>query len=147
MALMMDAIREDGQPLEKDWPYLPAIPPVLSSWVPPDDCTHVFRHSLLSRSTNLPSIFAALNAGQPALLAVRISEQFHRPPAGNIVRPVPGDRDTGNHAIVAVGHGTAGSETVVLIRNSWGEDWGDSGYAWVAEDYLSSRLLGVAAPF
>lgn len=147
MALMIEAIREDGQPPEEVWPYLPAIPSPLSVWVPPNPCGPIFRHALLTRSTDLPSIVSALDAGQPALFAARITEQFYMPPADHIIKAVRGDRDTGNHAIVAVGRGALNSETVVLIRNSWGEGWADNGYAWVTEGYLSGRLLGVAAPF
>jgi len=147
MTLMIDAIREDGQPPEEAWPYLAAIPSPLSAWAPPTPCAPIFRHPMRTRSIDLPGIIAALDAGQPALFAARITEQFYLPPADYIIKTVPGDGDTGNHAMVAVGHGTVHSDTVVLIRNSWGEKWADDGHAWVTEDYLAGRLLGVAAPF
>lgn len=37
----------------------------------------------------------------------------------------------GGHAVVIVGYGKDG----FLIKNSWGADWGDNGYAWVSYDY------------
>jgi hypothetical protein len=35
------------------------------------------------------------------------------------------------HAVTIVGY----DETGFLIKNSWSEDWGDSGYGWVSYDY------------
>lgn len=147
MGLMIDGVREDGQPPEEAWPYLETIPSRLSAWVPPPNCAPIFRHSILTRPTDVSSILATLNAGHAALFAARITEQFHLPPRDHIVQAISGDRDTGNHAMVAVGHGTIHSGNVILIRNSWGDGWADKGHAWLTEDYLSARLLGVAAPF
>lgn len=147
MSLMIDAVREDGQPPEEVWPYLPVVPTPLSAWTPPKNCTPRFRHPLVKRVTDVSNVFAALDTGQPALFAARITEQFYAPAADNIIGLVPGDRDAGNHALVAVGHGTANAEAAILVRNSWGEDWADHGYAWVTKDYLEFRLLSLAVPF
>ena len=35
LSSMLDALREDGQPEEIGWPYLPATPTDTASWVPP----------------------------------------------------------------------------------------------------------------
>ena len=147
MGLMIDAVREDGQPPEEVWPYLTALPTQLSAWVPPPNCAPIFRHSMVGKSASFASLLGALDAGQAALFAARITEQFYTPPQDHIIQVVPGDRDTGNHAMVAVGHGTIHSAAVVLVRNSWGKDWADAGYAWLTADYLTGRLLAVAAPF
>jgi len=102
---------------------------------------------MVTRPIDVSSVFSALDAGQPALLAARITEQFYLPATDYVIKTIPGDRDTGNHALVAVGHGTIRTDAVVLVRNSWGEDWADRGHAWVSKDYLANRLLGVAVPF
>jgi len=146
MSLMIDAVREDGQPPETVWPYLAALPYPVSHWAPPEPCEPIFKHAMVPGASDVSTIFRALNAGQPALLAIRISEQFHQPATDLIIRARAGDRDTGNHAMVAVGHGTSGGDSVILVRNSWGDDWADSGHAWVSKDYMISRLLGIALP-
>lgn len=30
----------------------------------------------------------------------------------------------------------------ILVRNSWGEQWGDGGHAWLRDDYLVARVYG-----
>lgn len=48
------------------------------------------------------------------------------------------------HAVVAIGHGIAG-DRAILIRNSWGVDWGVGGCAWLTESFLTPRLMRLAA--
>ena len=70
---------------------------------------------------------------------------------GKIPFPCQGERILGGHAIVAIGFDDAmkirnsicGKETTgaLLIRNSWGTGWGDSGYGWLPYEYI---LRGMA---
>lgn len=46
------------------------------------------------------------------------------------------------HAVIVVGRGDYGGEPVMLLRNSWGPNWGYDGHAWVRESYLGPRLAG-----
>ncbi|KAL7577232.1 hypothetical protein ACA910_003559 [Epithemia clementina (nom. ined.)] len=39
-----------------------------------------------------------------------------------------------DHAIVMVGYDDTGSTPYWIIRNSWGTDWGEDGYFWVASE-------------
>ncbi len=61
------------------------------------------------------------------------------------------DRVIGGHAVMAVGYdddieivntNRRGLKTkrALLIRNSWGEDWGDEGYGWLPYAYVVDGL-------
>jgi C1A family cysteine protease len=106
----------------------------------------MFHHAFVEKTADIANLIAALDAGQPAILGVRITLQFYTPPADYIIRTVANDPIVANHAMVAVGRGTDGSDTLVLVRNSWGETWADLGYAWLTADYLKRRILRIAVP-
>lgn len=63
---------------------------------------------------------------------------------GEIPYPGPGDKLEGGHAIVAVGYDDAKkigkSKGALLIRNSWGTDWGIQGYGWLPYRYVEEGL-------
>jgi C1A family cysteine protease len=73
---------------------------------------------------------------------------------GKIPFPHPGERVLGGHAVDAVGYDdsvrikneSTGLETTgaLLIRNSWGTEWGEHGYGWLPYAYVEG---GVACDF
>ena len=63
---------------------------------------------------------------------------------GEIPYPGPGDRLEGGHAVVAVGYDDGKKigkdKGALLIRNSWGTEWGDKGYGWLSYSYVEGGL-------
>jgi C1A family cysteine protease len=70
---------------------------------------------------------------------------------GKIPFPVRNESVVGGHAIMAVGYddnveiknaspGATRTVGALLIRNSWGTDWGMEGYAWLPYDYVLKGL-------
>jgi C1A family cysteine protease len=63
--------------------------------------------------------------------------------SGNAPMPAPSERAIGGHAVVAVGYEDANQWFVV--RNSWGTNWGLSGYFTMPYAYLIQT--GLASDF
>ena len=72
---------------------------------------------------------------------MKLSDAFYLPsPEGVIDSPEPPDPQR-RHAVVATATGERSGSRFLLVRNSWGISWGMAGYAWVAEAYMSPRIL------
>lgn len=140
--LMARAISTDGQPLESGWPYLVSLSET-DDWEPPKDPGTLFRREMkVSATPTMAGIFANLDAGRPVVLVMDISKSFFYVTPGTVLKAPADEPRENTHAVIAVGYGETEGNRCVLIRNSWGEKWGDGGYAWVQEDYLAPRLRG-----
>lgn len=70
---------------------------------------------------------------------------------GKIPYPERGDKVEGGHAVIAAGYddgmkirnlaaGAKETTGAILVRNSWGAEWGDNGYGWLPYDYILKGL-------
>jgi len=135
----MQALQHDGQCVEAGWPYLEVLPTDLKVYRPPPTATPAYRRKAEICDPKIDHLVDALDNNRPAILTLLLGQRFYEPQHG-IVLPGPDDDDTDYHAVVAVGYGEKGAERAILIRNSWGNDWGENGYAWLTEPYLVPRL-------
>lgn len=140
---MARAIYEDGQPPELVWPYLPVLPADLTTWVPPAGCSPIFRGKYNLEVGSLDRLYQHLHSSRPVVIAMKVSVSFFRPSGDGIVSTVATESAINTHAVIAVGKGRDVNSEMVLVRNSWGPFWGLSGHAWLTEDYLRPRLLGI----
>jgi hypothetical protein len=140
---MMTAIEKDGQPHEDGWPYLSELPDDLTQWRPPTDVGQLFWRA--SEKKPITDLYALLDGGTPAIVAMSISDAFYTPDHAGVIDSDEPPDPVRLHAVIAVGYGTDGSERLVLVRNSWGKFWGLDGYAWLAESYLIPRLIALAS--
>lgn len=142
---MLQAIREDGQPVETAWPYLIDTPADVSQWLPPSDAAPVFRRAGRGTNGNVNAIIADLDQSKPVITLMRLSASFFRVPSDGIIDEALGEKPDLHlrHAVIALGHGTRGTDRVVLVRNSWGPRWGQQGYAWITEKFLNARIFSL----
>lgn len=87
-----------------------------------------------------------LAAGLPSMFGFTVYDSFPGvgTGSGDIPVPGPGEHVLGGHAIDAVGYDDAKKigkhKGALLIRNSWGTAWGESGYGWMPYDYVEMGL-------
>jgi C1A family cysteine protease len=94
-----------------------------------------------------------LAAGLPSMFGFTVYSSIAQASqnGGKIPYPTKGDKIEGGHAIIAAGYDdkmkirngdAGGAETMgaLLIRNSWGTEWGDKGYGWLPYEYVLKGL-------
>ena len=144
---VLDALRDDGQPREENWPYLNVPPADPQKWRPPAEVGDVYRRLGAARPHSFDEIIRSLAGGAPILVLMYLSMSFYIGGVDGVIVPAGGeDPDYAlRHAVIAVGHGEIGGERAILVRNSWGTAWGDQGYAWLRESYLAPLLMRLAS--
>jgi hypothetical protein len=146
LSSMLDTLREDGQPEEGGWPYLPATPTNPASWAPPPEVGALFGRDGKKSKPTLDQITQKLNQNRPVIILLTLSRSFFSPGPHAIIDPDIDEtpEPARRHAVVAVGHGTIDAQRAVLIRNSWGHKWGDTGHGWLTERFITPRLYNAA---
>lgn len=144
LAGMLESIQEDGQPPEIKWPYLSAVPADVSLWTPPPTCAPLYRRASATRHARFAEVLQLLDKGVPVIMTMNLSNAFYRPDEDGLVTSAEPSDPNRRHAVIAVGHGWNSAGRLVLVRNSWGPDWGIDGHAWLGEGYLAPRLYGLA---
>jgi len=97
-----------------------------------------------SKESTLAEIKQTLAQGLPIMFGFQVYESIERANDGKIPFPSESERVVGGHAVLCVGYDDAleiGKYVgAFLIRNSWGEGWGEKGYGWLPYEYLFSGL-------
>jgi hypothetical protein len=146
LSSMLEALRQDGQPGEDGWPYLVSTPPDEVPWMPPPEVGELFGRNGEQAAHQLDRVIGELDQGRPVIILLMLSQSFYAQHPDGVVDPASDEipEPQRRHAVIAVGHGTVGSQRALLIRNSWGPAWGKGGYAWLTERFVSPRIFAAA---
>lgn len=146
-AMLRDCIKSvnvDGVCNEELWPY----DITRFSRKPRRKCYRQARnHQSISYSRvprSLDSFKSCLAAGLPFVFGYTVYESFMtREMANTGMMPWPNkdEKRYGGHAVCAVGYDDDLEGGRFIVRNSWGEEWGDNGYFYMPYAYLTTKGL------
>ena len=158
----MKAMAIYGMPPEEFWPYEEAKldvepPPFCYAYAKKFEALKYFRldYADIPKDILLFEIKAMLTAGFPCMFGFTLySSALKDPNPKNGFIPFPDvekDKVVDGHAVLAVGYDDnkilrrANPEELptrgaILIRNSWGANWGKQGYGWLPYEYVLEGL-------
>ena len=130
-----------GQPDEEHWPYDAARDDRSAAYTPPpgaldpEICRTATLHQI---ETTIAAIRDQLRRGRAVALGLWLTAGFFSAPRGRI--PAPGARESrlDGHAVLVVGYeeGAVPEQGSLIVRNSWGDGWGEGGYGYLPYAYL-----------
>jgi len=153
-----------GAPPEDYWPYtddekkFDQEPPAFCyAFAQNYQTIKYFRHDSpgIKAEEILRKVKAYLSKSHPSMFGFTVYNSIEQAEeTGRIPFPSSKERIEGGHAIVAVGYddkmkiknkfGKIETTGALLIRNSWGKEWGEKGYGWLPYEYI---LKGLAEDF
>lgn len=144
MTHLSEALAEQGQPTDLVCPYLaheplespPDLPKIVAS-----EKLYAATVQLLSTATH--ELEDELRQGKPVGLILKLTDTFLKPRHGTVEFSHMLLSINMYHAVVATGLGkhSETDETHFRIRNTWGENWGERGNAWLPHSYVQSHAV------
>ncbi|MED4652714.1 C1 family peptidase [Bacillus pseudomycoides] len=143
----MSVLEKLGVCPEKDYPYQIEHFRDTPSSKSENDAL-LYRIGQYSRVQDLPRLKSALAHGLPVVLGFLVTNAFYH---SDEVRktgivPISGTDDViiedgqpAGHAVCAVGYND--DKKVVIIRNSWGTEWGDEGYCYFPYELFQNGIV------
>lgn len=128
-----------GSVAEKDWPYdgnADHWPPIEPSGL--DIKAKAHREFSYQRISTVDECRRELARSRPVMVAFEVDDSWYQPKNGIIPKP-NNQQIIGNHGIMLSGYDDKTQR--FKFQNSWGADWGDSGYGYLPYSYFKKRFL------
>jgi C1A family cysteine protease len=137
------ALEELGACSEATWPYDPDLVLEEPSAEAYEEAIDFCVESAQEIEVNLFAMKHCLAEGYPFVFGLTLFESFDEMDEDGYV-PMPSEEETsrsshGAHAMICVGYDD--EEEVFIVRNSWGENWGDNGYCYIPYEYMTNTDL------
>jgi hypothetical protein len=135
---LIESLKQHGACSEETWPFDESLVNETPSDEAYEEAAQFRVEDNALVPTDLQAWKSALAEGYPIIFGISLFQSFdrHRRP-GLVPMPSPSEASReshGGHAMLAVGY--SDPDRVFIVRNSWGEAWGDRGYCYIPYDYL-----------
>lgn len=140
----MNVVSTIGIPPETVWPYdaneFAVKPPELAF----QDASKCKVISPVQVGQNLNDMKSTQAEGYPFVFGFTVYESFESQQVavtGVVPMPTPNEQIVGGHAVCACGYYVQNNQTYMIVRNSWGSDWGQQGYFVMPDSYILNQGL------
>ncbi len=139
----MKVIAQYGACLEKTWPYdidQFAVEPSQEAYQEGEKYHVISYHRIDTDQESLYNMKYCLADGYPFVFGFSVFDSFESNEVSQTgIMPMPERSESmlGGHAVLAVGYDDI--KGMFLIRNSWGEDWGQGGYFWMPYEFIENN--------
>jgi C1A family cysteine protease len=138
----MKSIAQQGVCDETLWPYTSDVFTAPSAGCYQAALSNLVEQYISLDNTNINQLKSCLADGNPFVFGFTVYDSFESQAvaqSGILPMPGPGEQVKGGHAVLAVGYNDA--QNAFIIRNSWGTDWGLSGYFYMPYNYITNTDL------
>jgi C1A family cysteine protease len=98
----------------------------------------ISRYCNLTLDDELTELKFALSQGMPFIFGMMVPKSFYLTPASGLVTmPSTDEARLGGHALLAVGYND--EKQHFIVRNSWGEEFGDQGYCYMPYEFFTGK--------
>jgi hypothetical protein len=102
--------------------------------------------SRLPTTTSFSEVVTQLTMGMALILTLEHNQRaWQEAHQSGIVDAPARSKTVGRHAVLAVGASAEDMDAHLVIKNSWGEDWADGGYARLSQRYFEHYLADLHA--
>jgi C1A family cysteine protease len=102
----------------------------------------IITYARVSRDNGMVDVKQVLASGYPVVFGFTVYDGFESEKVaktGVLNMPAKTEQVVGGHAVMMVGYDDATQR--VIVRNSWGPDWGQKGYFTMPYEYVTDRNL------
>jgi|LSQX01.3.fsa_nt_gb hypothetical protein len=141
VASCTESMMEKGVCLESTWNYNPSNVNKRPSGEAYEEASNYKVIKAEFFDTDLELMKKCLALGYPFIFGLNLYKSFQLAEAKGFV-PLPENEDIlsdkhGTHAMLCVGY--SDEEKCFIVRNSWGNKWGDKGYCYIPYDYMANK--------
>lgn len=142
--LAMEGLKEFGSCPEPEWPFEKELLFTKPNRTAYQAASETKIKEMQQVPLELEAWKQSLASGLPVVFGCLLFESFDECNQNGGVVPMPDPQELsreshGGHAMCAVGY--SDREKVFIVRNSWGDQWGDEGYCYMPYNYLMSPEL------